>query len=146
MQAGGLMDGNFCYSDRTYPWAKTPFGLTGAEYVLTFNDDKNKAEKDVTCMVTISRPKIAFITVDDRIPKDWNAGGAITSPQAEADYVTAAFAAPGTFVDTGLNLYVHEKATTDRPVSVFAAELDAGTYVFGPMWSNVNFYTIGAIK
>ena len=143
-QAGGLLDGNFCYSDRTYKWTKTPFELMGSEYVRTFNSDKNPSEKDVSCTVTISRPTIVFLTIDDRIPAEWNAGGAVTSPQAAADYVTAPFADPGTFVDTGLDLFIG--GDSDRKMSVYAAELGAGTYVFGPMWSDKDFYTIGAVK
>ncbi len=141
-QAGGLKDGNFCFSDRNYPWAKTPFAMTGSDYVLMFNNDKSSSEKDVTYTVTFSRPTIVWITVDDRIPAEWVD---VASPQAAADLVAASLPA-GTFVDTGLNLYIHENATTDRPMSVFAAELVAGTYVFGGMWSNKNYYTIGAIK
>jgi len=144
-QAGGLKDGNFCFSDRNYPWAKTPAELVGSEYILTFNNDKATGEKDVTYTVTIGRTSTVWITVDDRIPAEWTAAGAPASAQAAADYVTAAFAAPGTFVDTGLDLFVHESATTDRQMSVYAAELPAGTYVFDSMWSNKNFYTIGAI-
>jgi hypothetical protein len=60
------------------------------------------------------------------------------------DQVVAAFAQPGQFQDTGLTLYIHENATTDRPVSVFAADLPAGTYVFGSQEGN-NFYIIGVL-
>ncbi|MBL7144831.1 MAG: hypothetical protein ISS76_11405, partial [Phycisphaerae bacterium] len=145
-EAGGLMDGNLVYSDRTYPWAGVPAEYVGTEYIRTYNSDKNGGTTDVTYEVTISRPAIVWITVDDRIPAEWDAGGAITSPQDAADYVTAAFAAPGTFVDTGIDMYVHENDTTDRSMSVYAAELAAGTYVFGSMDSGKNFYCIGAVE
>ena len=56
----------------------------------------------------------------------------------------AAFAKPGQFKNTGLKIYIRENATTDRPMSVFAADLAAGTYVFGPQDSGNNFYTIAA--
>jgi len=144
-QSGGLRNGNLCYSDRDYPWADTPAELVGSGYVRTFNTDKAAAETDVTYTVTTSRTAFVWITVDDRIPAEWNAGGAVTSAQAAADYVTAAFAAPGTFLDTDLDLFVQENATTKRKMSVFAAELPAGTYVFGAMWSDKNYYTIGAM-
>jgi hypothetical protein len=144
-EPGGLMDGNLVYSDRTYPWAGVPAEYVGSEYIRTYNSDKNGGTVDVTYEVTISRPAIVWITVDDRIPAEWDAGGAITSPQDAADYVTAAFAAPGTFTDTGIDLYVHENDTTDRSMSVYAAELAAGTYVFGSMDSGKNFYSIGAV-
>ncbi|MDT8302666.1 MAG: LamG-like jellyroll fold domain-containing protein, partial [Sedimentisphaerales bacterium] len=145
-EPGGLMDGNLVYSDRTYPWAGVPAEYVGSEYIRTYNSDKNGGTIDVTYEVTISRPATVWITVDDRIPAEWDAGGAITSPQDAADYVTAAFAAPGTFVDTGIDLFVHENDTTDRSMSVYAAELAAGTYVFGSMDSGKNFYSIGAVE
>jgi len=145
-EPGGLMDGNLVYSDRTYPWAGVPAEYVGSEYIRTYNSDKNGGTIDVTYEVTISRPAIVWITVDDRIPAEWDAGGAIASPQDAVDYVTAAFAAPGTFADTGIDMYVHENDTTDRSMSVYAAELDAGTYVFGSMDSGKNFYSIGAVE
>ena len=145
MPAGGLMDGNFVYSDRNYPWSKTPVELIGAEYVLMFNTDKATSETDVTYTVTISQACTVAITVDDRIPAEWNGGGAILSPQDAVDAVVAAFAAKGTFQDTGLDVFIHENATTDRQMSVYATQLAAGTYVFGGQPSNKNFYTIGAI-
>jgi hypothetical protein len=145
MQAGGLKDGNFVYSDRNYPWSLTPKELIGAEYVLTYNQDKTGGEKDVTYTVTFSKAATVAITCDDRIPAEWNSSGTITSQQAAVDRVVAAFAAPGQFKNTGLKICVHENATTDRPMSVFAADLPAGTYVFDSMDSDKNFYTIGAI-
>jgi len=147
-EPGGLMDGNLVFSDRTYPWAGVPAEYVGTEYIRTFNSDKNGGILDVTYEVTISRPAIVWITVDDRIPAEWDAGGVITSPQDAADYVTAAFAAPGTFTDTGIDIFVREASdgSNDRPMSVYAAELPAGTYVFGSMDSGKNFYSIGAIE
>jgi hypothetical protein len=147
MEEGGLKDGNLVFSDRTYPWSGIPAEYEGTEYIRTFNSDKNGGTVDVTYEVTTSQDAILWITVDDRIPAEWDAGGTITSQQDAADRVTAAFAAPGTFADTGIDIYIREKAdgSTDRPMSVFAAELPAGTYVFESMDSDRNFYSIGAI-
>ena len=145
-EAGGLKDGNMVYSDRTYPWSGIPAEYVGSEYVRTFNSDKNTGTVDVTYQVTISRPAIVWLTVDDRIPAEWNAGGTVNSMQNAADRVTAAIAPAGTFTDTGVDIYVHENDTTDRMMSVFAAVLPAGTYVFGSMDSGKNYYTIGAIE
>jgi hypothetical protein len=142
MPAGGLKDGNFVFSDRNYPWSKIPAELAGSEYVLMFNSDKNSGETDVTYTVTFSRAATVWVTADDRIPAEW---AAIGTQQAAVDRVVAAFAAPGTFTDTGLTVCIHENATTDRPMSVYAAELPAGTYVFDSQDSTKNFYTIGAI-
>jgi len=141
MQAGGLKDGNFVFSDRNYPWALTPAELIGAEYVLMFNTDKATTETDVTYTVTTSMAAMVAVTADDRIPASWTA---VASQQAAVDAV-AAFAPAGTFKDTGLNVFIHESATMDRPMSVYAAQLPAGTYVFGAQPSTLNFYTIGAI-
>jgi len=132
----GLMDDAIVFSDRPYPWAQTPAGLVGAEYVLTFNTDKNAGETDVTYTVTFSRAATVFVTCDDRI----------TNQQAAVDLVVAAFAKPGQFKNTGLKLYIAENATTNRPMSVFAADLPAGTYVFGAQDSGNNFYTIGVMR
>ncbi len=144
----GVVDGDYVFSDRTFTWFKTPFELAGSEYLRMFNSDKGSSEKDVTCTVTLSRPALVWITVDTRIPQEWNNGGAIVTRQDAADLITSQFAAPGTFAPAGLNITIREKAdgTADTVMEVFAAELDAGTYVFGPIWSNKDFYTIGAIK
>ncbi len=137
-EEGGLKDGNMVFSDRTYPWANTPAELMGSEYVRTFNTDKAGGETDVTYSVTISQACIVWLTIDDR------AWGTFTSQQA-ADEITKAFATPGMFKDTDLNLIIRESTTVDRPMSVFSAILPAGTYVFGANNSNNNFYTIGAM-
>ncbi|MBN1127086.1 MAG: PEP-CTERM sorting domain-containing protein [Sedimentisphaerales bacterium] len=142
---GILADGEYVFSDRTYPWANTPAELVGAEYVLMFNSDKDGGETDVTYTITTSMPAMVAITIDDRIPAEWDNGGAFTSTQDAVDAVVAAFAAAGTFQDTGLDLFVHENDTTDRQMSVYAAMLPAGEYTFGAQPSGKNFYTIGAV-
>lgn len=142
-EPGGLIDGNIVFSDRTYPWAGIPAELLGAEYIRTFNTDKGGTGSDtVSYTVTTSIGAIVAVTVDDR----WLVDDGIDL-QTKADEIVAAFAAPGTFTDTGLDVFIREKSdgSRDRPMSVFAAELPAGTYVFGPLPSNKNFYTIGAI-
>jgi hypothetical protein len=114
----------------------------GAEYIRMCNTDKNAGETDVTFTVTVSRAATVAVTVDDRIPAEW---AAIGTQQAAVDRVVAAFAAPGTFVDSGLDVCIHENDTTDRPMSVYTAQLPAGTYVFDSQDSGKNYYTIGAI-
>jgi hypothetical protein len=140
-EPGGLQDGNICFSDRDYPWSMTPPDVIGAEYVRTFNTDKGgTGSATVTYEVTTGIPALVAVTVDDR----WLSDDGIPL-QDIADQIVAAFAPPGTFTDTGLDVFIHENDTTDRQMSVFAAELPAGTYVFGPLPSNKNFYTIGAV-
>jgi hypothetical protein len=132
-QAGGLMDGNYCFSDRTYPWSLTPDELIGAEYVRTFSSDKGAAT--VTYAVTFSQPATVLLSVDDRF----------SPQQTTVDGIVSRFAAGGTFTDTGLNVYIHENSTTDRPMSVYSTVLPAGTYTFGGQGNANNFYTIIAL-
>ena len=144
MEAGGLMDGAPVFSDRDYPWVDVPAEYVGSEYVPTFNTDKNGDSTDApdcTYEVTISQPAFVWITIDDRI---------VAVPlQDIADQVTSAFADPGTFVDTGIDLFIRENpdGSFDSPVSVFAAELPAGTYVFsqGAIPGFATLYVIGAM-
>ncbi len=143
--AGGLADGLHVFSDRDYPWANTPIELVGAEYVRTFNTDKGgTGSTTVAYDVTTSQTAILAVTIDNR----WFGDDGIAL-QTKVDEIVAAFAAPGTFTDTGLDLYIREDMTfpydTDRPMSVFAALMPAGTYRFGPLPSNKNFYSIGAM-
>jgi len=132
-QAGGLMNGNLCFSDRTYPWANTSVQLVGAEYVRTFNSDKKSST--VTYTLTTSREATVMITVDARI----------VNPQQLVDKATISFARVGTFVHTGLRLFIHEDAATNRVQNVFSARFPAGTYVFSAMPSVHNFYVIAAM-
>jgi len=139
-----MKDGNIVYSDRTYPWINTPVGMKGMEYVPTFNDDKASSEIMVNYAVTIGEPAVLWMTCDDRIPAEW----AEVLSQAEAVWLaTHTWAAPGTFVDSTMDVFIQESATTNRRMSVWMTTqpLAAGTYVFGLQPSGKNFYTIGAV-
>jgi hypothetical protein len=138
----GLRDGNFCYSDRPYPWSLTPASMVGSEYVLTYNQDKTAGEKDVAYTVTFAKAVTIWVAVDDR---PWTDGTTVMTGQMAVDRIVAAFAKPGQFKDTGVDIYVHENDTTDRPMSVFSADMPAGTYVFGSNDNNGDFYVIGAM-
>jgi hypothetical protein len=132
------------FSDRTYPWINTPVVMLGYEYVPTFNDDKAASEIMVQYAVTIGEAAKLWMTVDNRIPAEWLE----VKDQAEAVWLaTHTWAAPGTFVDTGLDLFIQESSTTNRAMSVWMTkeEMPAGTYAFGLMPSGKNFYTIGTI-
>ena len=142
MEAGGLMDGAPVFSDRDYTWIDVPAEYVGSEYISTFNTDKDStAAPDVTYEVTISQPAFVWITIDDDIQD--------TPHQDIADQATAAFADPGTFVDTGIDLVVRQSpdGSWDRLTNVFGAELPAGTYVFGQtaIPGSASFYIIGAM-
>jgi len=139
-----LLDGNIVYSDRTYPWNLTPVGMKWMEYVPTFNDDKASSEIMVNYAVTIGEPSVLWMAVDDRIPSEWME----VVDQAEAVWLaTHTWAAPGTFVDSGMNVYIAENSTTNRSMSVWmtTSQLPAGTYDFGLMPSGKNFYVVGAV-
>lgn len=141
---GVLGDGEGVFSDRTYPWVDTPASLVGDDIVKTFNDDKATSEIMVTYAVTISQAVYLAVTVDDRI------GVEVTeflSQQEAVDWATSRIGPAGTFVDTGLTLYIQENATTKRPMSVYATavKMDAGTYVFGSQPAGRNFYSIIAV-
>jgi hypothetical protein len=143
-----LADGVMVFMDREYPLANTPAELIGADYVQTFNTDKNGGTWDVTYAVTLGEAAILAVTCDDRIPlpDEWDNDGAFTTQQQAVDAVVAGFAAAGVFEDTGLDIFVREKedGSRDRAMSVYAAAMPAGTYVFGAQPSGRNFYQIGA--
>jgi hypothetical protein len=137
-QVGGVMDGNVIYSDRDYLWVTTPTDaklgpldtpIIGSEYIRTFNSDKDQAGT-VTYTVTTGALATVWLTIDDR-----HAAGA-------ADNVTRDIGPAGTFKDTGFNLFVGEGG--GRPMSVYAADLGPGVYVFRGQSGN-NFPTIGAV-
>jgi hypothetical protein len=141
-QAGGLIDGNLMFSDRdVHRWNATPAQIMGSEYVRTYNSDKAGAETDVTYTVTLGQSAWVWLTIDDRI---WTQ---FPTPQAAADEITKAFAAPGTFKDSLVDVFAYESASVPmRLMNVFQAKLSAGTYVFGANYSNNNFYNIGAME
>lgn len=141
-QAGGLINGNLMFSDRdVHAWNNTPAQIMGSEYVRTFNTDKNSGETDVTYTVTLSQSCWVWLTIDDRT---W---AAFPTQQAAADEITKAFAAPGKFKDSGVDVFAYESASVpNRLMNVFQAKLAAGTYVFGRNDSGNNFYTIGAME
>jgi hypothetical protein len=137
-EPGGLKDGNLVFSDRTYPWAQTPAELIGAEYIRTFNNDKNEAGT-ATYTVTTSMPAILAVAIDDR----WDEPG---DQQARVDMITSAIGVG--FVDSGLDVYIRERddGSRDRPLSAYTAELPAGTYVFsGSGTDGNNFMVLGAV-
>jgi hypothetical protein len=147
---GVVGDGMGVFSDRTYPWANTPVGgvwgttedLSGADLVMTFNDDKSTSEIMVTYTVTISEAAYLAISVDDRIGVD---ATEFLTQQEAVDWTTSMIGAA--FVDTGLDLFIQENASTQRQMSVYATtvKMDAGTYVFGSQPAGKNFYSIIAV-
>jgi hypothetical protein len=134
-QAGGWTNGNYCFSDREYTWANTPPEIDGAEYVRTFNTDKDSS---VTYTVTFPIGATVLLTCDNRF----------TPPQDYVDNIVRDFAAPGEFTDTGWDVYVGgDGDPPGRPLSVYSAVMRPGTYVFHDQASGSNnFYIIGALE
>ncbi len=116
----GIQLGNPAMSDRIYVFDMVDEPLKGAEFVRTFNEDRDAP--DVNYEVQFLQSVFAMVMVDDR---------AVT-PQVWVDAVVDAFASPGTFTDTGDDLSWNEEGTSDpRTFSAYGAWLNAGTYNFG---------------
>ncbi|MBN2270836.1 MAG: hypothetical protein JXN61_09495, partial [Sedimentisphaerales bacterium] len=129
-QAGGWIDGNYCFSDRTYTWINTPPEISGAEYIRTFNSDKGTS---VTYTVTFPVGATVLLTVDDRFTQ-----------QSYVDNIVRDFAAAGEFTDTGWHVLVN--GDSNRQLSVYSAIIEPGTYVFhDPASTSNNMYVIGAL-
>lgn len=62
----GLHDEALAYVDRDYRWTNVPETLRGADYVMTFNDDKRQSNLQVS--VNVVRPARLFVFIDDRSP------------------------------------------------------------------------------
>ena len=143
MEPGGLANGVGVFSDRTYPYANTPDELLGAEYIRTFNNDKNEADT-VKYLVTTAYSSYFAIGIDDR----WEDDDGVDTRQDRINAITAAVVPAGTFVDSGLNVYIREKddGSRDRPLSIFTAELPGGAHTFsGAGTDGNNFMIMGAV-
>jgi hypothetical protein len=134
------------YSDRDYPFGVTPESMKGYEYVRTFNTDKDDDNHIMIYDVTIGEASILWMAVDDRWA-DVSSSGGVQEYLSQQEMVDlAAPGAAGLFVDTGMDLIVNE-GSNQRPMSVYAtlADQPAGTYRFGAMPIDKNFYIVGAI-
>lgn len=163
MPEGGLHNGTdsgtpFVFSDRTFWWEDVPEPLTGADYIRTFNDDKEPEALNVTYTVTTSSTATVWIAFDNRLAtqsgnwipaedplRPWG-NGSPESMQQLVDWLTRGVANPGTFSNTGLTLGVRESSSTRRTFIVYAATLPAGTVVFRHQSNrNTSNYVIGAV-
>ena len=140
-----LADGEYSFSDREYTFILTPAAMIGQEYVRTFNTDKDDDNHIVWYDVTISERAEIWVAVDDRWADVKSSGDVqeYASQQEMMDLIVHTWAAPGTFVDTGMDIFPEER--DDRPSSVYSAEVAAGTYRFGACPIDKNFYIIGAV-
>jgi len=141
----GLQEGAHAYMDRpkdeddtrNYHWQDIPTELLGADYVMTYNEDKRPKYPDaydVSYAVTVDQDAILYVFVDQRYaPFPWladDSSGAV-------------------FADTDLDIMLNELggANVLRPFDVYGAEVSAGTYILGPScdeFGGRNFYSIAA--
>jgi hypothetical protein len=145
-----MLDGNIVFSDRMYPWNLTPAGMIGMEYIPTFNDDKNASEVDVSYKVTIGKDAQLWMAVDNRLADEDGTGPGVLDDAlllAWVELTTYRLPSSVQWADSGMDVYIAENATTNRPMSVLmtTTALSAGTYDFGLMPSGNNFYVIGAV-
>jgi len=145
---GGLQEGSHAFMDRpmdqddtrNYHWESIPAELVGADYVMTYNEDKQPAYDpkvyNVSYSVTLGRAAKLYIFVDDRYaPFAWLTDGS----------------AIAVFADTGLDIMLNEVGGREvlQPYDVYGAEVSAGTYILGPSCDgsgNRSFYSIAASK
>jgi len=144
---GGLQEGSHAFMDRpldpgdtrNYHWEGIPAELVGADYVMTYNEDKQPwydNAYDVSYSVTLGQAAKLYIFVDERYaPFAWLTDGS----------------AGAVFADTGLDIMLNEVGGREvlQPYDVYGAEVSAGTYILGPSCDgsgNRSFYSIAATK
>jgi hypothetical protein len=99
----GLRLGTVLYSDRPCPITRIDAPLVGADYVRTYNTDKER-KADVDCWYDVSltgnrQEVFLMVLVDDRSKE---------KKQAVVDQIVSRFAKPGEFVDTGLDITIDD--------------------------------------
>jgi hypothetical protein len=145
---GGLQEGAHAYMDRpidnddtrNYHWENIPSELVGADYVMTYNEDKrpvyNPKVYNVSYAVTLGQAANLYILVDDRYaPFTWLTDGS----------------SGAVFEDTGLDIMLNEVGGRDvlQHFDVYGTKVPAGTYTLGPSCDGKgsrNFYSIVADK
>lgn len=144
----GLQEGSHAFMDRpmnefdtrNYHWEDIPAELVGADYVMTYNEDKRTAYDpevyNVSYAVTLGQAAKLYIFVDDRYdPFPWLTDGSTGA----------------VFTDTGLVILLNEVGGREvlQPFHVHKAKVPAGTYILGASCdgnSGRNFYSIAATK
>ena len=122
----GLRDEALAYVDRDYRWTNVPETLRGADYVMTFNDDKRQSDLHVT--VNVVRPARLFVFIDDRNPPP-------------------GWLSDSGFVDTDWKIHLHETTPKmpQHPFSVWEKRLtDPATVTLGSNAAK-GMYAVAAI-
>jgi hypothetical protein len=128
------------FDTRNYHWQDIPAELVGADYVMTYCEDKqpyyDPKAYEVSYSVTLGKDAALYIFVDERYaPFEWLTDGS----------------AGAVFVDTGLDILLNEVGGREvlQPFDVYGAEVAAGTYVLGASCDGEGsraFYSIAAVK
>ena len=123
----GLQNGALCNVDRSYRWHNVPSVLTGADYIMTVQDDADyRNPGNVNYAITISQAAILyiFITPDLNPPLPWMVDG--DGP-----------------VFTKTDLFI----TMDTDFEIWSTDVvAAGTYNFEEITGDFAFYGIAAIR
>jgi len=149
---GGLQNGSRAFMDRpqqagdirNYHWENVPAQLTGADYIMTFNQDAKPIYSNaygVTYSVTLSTSAILYILVDRRYVDNHG------NPPFRwlTDRISGNF-----FADTGLEILLDEVGGRNvlQPFNIYGAKVSAGTYTLGAACdgdSSRNFYAVAAV-
>ena len=149
---GGLQEGSHAFMDRpmdpddtrNYHWEDIPAELVGADYVMTYNEDKQGNYPNpelVSYSVTLGQAAKLYIFIDHRY----------VDAQGDPPFTWLTDGSSGAvFVDTGLDIMLNEVGGREvlQPFDIYAAEVPAGTYTLGSTYlgdSSRNFYSIAAV-
>ena len=145
---GGLQEGSLAFVDqrsqypvdqRNYHWENIPDELLGADYVMTYNVDKDA--NHVSYSVTLSQAAMLYIFIDHRYvsahgdpPFSWLTDGSCGA----------------VFADTGQDIKLDEVGGRNvlQPFHIYGATVPAGTYTPGAASDGQggrNFYAIAAV-
>lgn len=151
---GGFQEGSHAYMDRpiseddtrNYHWESIPTELVGADYVMTYCEDKQPVYDpeayNVSYSVTLGKAARLYIFIDRRYvdahgdpPFAWLTDGS----------------SGAVFEDTGLDIILNEVGGREvlQPFDIYGAEVRAGTYILGPSCDGNGgrgFYSIAAAK
>ncbi len=137
----GLQENSPPYMDRlhrNYAWQQVPAPLLGAEYVMTYCDDKKEIASNVSYAVTVSGDATLYVLIDDRYIAGTGWRSFPYEPLFDPPFLWLTNNSAGAvFTDTGLRLShtgYHSDSTDyyEGKFWVYAADVSAGIYTLGP--------------